>query len=181
MDKLFDQKIPLALWSIIEDMYSGLTTRVKWKGELSNTYPVLQGVREGGILSTHLYKIFVQDLLLELEENSLGYHLDNVYIGTPTSAADVVFIERDSNNLQIMINVTSRYAKQHYHKINPLKTRILDCSKHPSIDECWEMNGIYIKLSYSAVHLGVTRSGIKEVELNIEERIKCARRTKHGL
>jgi hypothetical protein len=43
-------------------MYSGLTTRVKWKGELSNTYPVLQGVREGGILSTHLYKIFVQDL-----------------------------------------------------------------------------------------------------------------------
>jgi hypothetical protein len=54
-------------------MYSGLTTRVKWKGELSNAYPVLQGVREGGILSTHLYKIFVQDLLLELEENTLGY------------------------------------------------------------------------------------------------------------
>jgi hypothetical protein len=51
---------------IIDVMYSGLTTRVKWKGELSNTYPVLQGVRQGGILSTHLYKIFVQDLLLEL-------------------------------------------------------------------------------------------------------------------
>ena len=39
--------------------------------------------------STHLYKIFVQDLLLELEENSLGYHLGNVYIGTPTCADDV--------------------------------------------------------------------------------------------
>ena len=109
MDKLFDQAIPLALWSIIDDMYSGLTTRVKWKGELSNTYPVLQGVtvRQGGILSTHLYKIFVQDLLLELEENSLGYHLGNVYIGTPTCADDVAIIERDSNNLQIMINVIS--------------------------------------------------------------------------
>jgi hypothetical protein len=111
MDKLFDQAIPLALWSIIDDMYSGLTTRVKWKGELSNTYLVLQGVRQGGILSTHLYKIFVQDLLLELEENSLGYHLGNVYIGTPTCADDVAIIERDSNNLQIMINVISRYAK----------------------------------------------------------------------
>ena len=42
MDNLFDQKITLALWSIINDMYSGLTTRVKWKGEVSNTYPVLQ-------------------------------------------------------------------------------------------------------------------------------------------
>jgi hypothetical protein len=89
MDKLFDQQIPLALWFIIDDMYSGLTTRVKWKEELSNTYPVLQGVRQGGILSTHLYKIFIQDLLLELEENSLGYHLGNVYIGTPTCADDV--------------------------------------------------------------------------------------------
>ena len=28
MDKLFDPKIPLVLWSIIDDMYSGLTTRV---------------------------------------------------------------------------------------------------------------------------------------------------------
>ena len=51
---LFDQKITLALWSIIDDIYSGLATRVKWKGELSNTYPVLQGIRQGGILSTHL-------------------------------------------------------------------------------------------------------------------------------
>jgi hypothetical protein len=130
MDKLFDQKIPLAMWSIIDDMYSGLTTRVKWKEELSNTYPVLQGVRQGGILSTHLYiyiyKIFVQDLLLEMEENSLGYHLGNVYIGTPTCADDVAFIERDSNNLQIMINVISRYAKQHHYKINLLKIKIYE-------------------------------------------------------
>jgi hypothetical protein len=135
MDKLFDQQTLLAMWSIINDMYSDLTTRVKWKGELNNTYSVLQGVRQGGILSTHFYKIFVQYLLLELDENSLGYHLGNVYIGTPTCADDVAFIERDSNNLQIMINVISRYAKQHHYKINPLKTRIHDCSKHPSVDE----------------------------------------------
>jgi hypothetical protein len=38
------------------------------------------------------------------------------------------------------------------------------------------MNGIEIKPSDSAVHIGVTRSRIKEVELNID-----ARRTKHGL
>jgi hypothetical protein len=49
-----------------------------------------------------------------------------------------------------MINVISRYAKQHHYKINLLKTRILDRSKHPSVDECWEMNGIDIKPSDSA-------------------------------
>ena len=54
-------------------MYSGLTTRVKWLGELSESFPVLQGVRQGGILSTHLYKMFVKDLLLELENAAVGY------------------------------------------------------------------------------------------------------------
>ena len=43
------------------------------------------------------------------------------------------------------------------------------------------MNGIEIKPSDSAVHIGVTRSGIKEVELSIDERIMCARRTKYGI
>ena len=111
----------------------------------------------------------------------MGYHLDNVYIGTPTCTDDVAIIERDSNNLQIMINVISRYAKQHHYKINSLKTRILDCSKHPSVCECWEMNGTDIKPSDSSVHLDVTRSGIKDIELSIEKRIKCVRLTKYSL
>ena len=78
------------------------------------------------LICIYIYKIFVQDLLLEMEENSLGYHLGNVYIGTPTCADDVAFIERDSNNLQIMINVISRYAKQHHYKINLLKIKIYE-------------------------------------------------------
>jgi hypothetical protein len=55
-----------------------------------------------------------QDLLLEMEENSLGYHLGNVYIGTPTCANGVAFIERDSNNLQIMINVISSPKRPYF-------------------------------------------------------------------
>jgi hypothetical protein len=61
-------------------MYSGLTTRVKRLGELSESFPVLQGVRQGGILSTHLYKMFVEDLLLDLANASVGFHLGNIYI-----------------------------------------------------------------------------------------------------
>jgi hypothetical protein len=53
LDKLLDKQIHPILWTLIKDMYSGLTTRVEWLGELSESFPVLQGVRQEEILSTH--------------------------------------------------------------------------------------------------------------------------------
>jgi hypothetical protein len=89
LDKLIDKSMHPTLWLIIKDLYSGLTSKVKWAGELSESFDILQGVRQVGILSTHLYKIFVQDLLLELESQCLGFQLRDIYIGTPTCADDI--------------------------------------------------------------------------------------------
>jgi hypothetical protein len=47
LDKLIDQSIHPTLWLIIKDLYSGLTSKVKWAGELSESFDILQGVRQG--------------------------------------------------------------------------------------------------------------------------------------
>ena len=46
LDKLIDQSIHPTLWLIIKDLYSGLTSKVKWAGELSESFDILQGVRQ---------------------------------------------------------------------------------------------------------------------------------------
>ena len=56
LDKLYDTGIHPALWSIINDMYLGLTSKVKWLGGLSDSFEINQGVGQGGILSSVLYK-----------------------------------------------------------------------------------------------------------------------------
>ena len=83
LDKLLDIEKHPTIWLLIKNMYEGLTTKVKWMGGLSDSFQVKQGVRQGGVLSTHLYKLFLQDLLLELEHNAIGLHLGNIYVGTP--------------------------------------------------------------------------------------------------
>ena len=112
LDKLLDEQIHPILRTLIKDMYSGLTTRVKWLGELSESFPVLQGVRQGGILSTHLYKMFVENLLLELENAAVGFHPGNIYVGTPTCtcADDIAFTETNKYNLQVMLNVIHTFV-----------------------------------------------------------------------
>ncbi|CAC5411757.1 unnamed protein product [Mytilus coruscus] len=69
MDKALDQNIHPTYWKILTELYDGLSSKVKWMDGLSEPFKIKQGVRQGGILSTHLYKIFVQDLLVENKEN----------------------------------------------------------------------------------------------------------------
>ncbi|VDH88744.1 Hypothetical predicted protein [Mytilus galloprovincialis] len=105
LDKLLDRGTHPDIWLLIKDFYSCLTSKVKWQGEFSDSFNIQQGVRQGGFLSTHLYKIFVEDLLKELEENSLGFILGTIYCGAPTCADDVALLSSNPEELQVMLNI----------------------------------------------------------------------------
>ena len=66
MDKLYHQGVNLEFWDVIVNLYQGLTSTVKWHGDTSLSFSINQGVRQGGVLSTHLYKFsfnsFVQTI-----------------------------------------------------------------------------------------------------------------------
>ncbi|CAC5387799.1 unnamed protein product [Mytilus coruscus] len=180
MDKAFDQNIHPTYWKILTELYAGLSSKVKSMDWLSEPFKIKQGVRQGGILSTHLYKIFVQNLLVELEQNSLGYHLGDIYVGATTCAYDIAFISNNEYEFQIMVNVIDSYAKEHHYKIHPTKIEIIDCSKHKS-NYNWTMGGKIVKTTDCSEHLGIKRTDGKEYNFNIKERIQTARRTKYAL
>ena len=56
LHKLYYDRIRDADWLIIKDLYTDMSTKIKWNGELSRKFPILQGVRQGGILSAGHYK-----------------------------------------------------------------------------------------------------------------------------
>ena len=54
-------------WLLLNDMYTDLTSRVKWEVSLSNPIIIKQGVRQGGVLSTSHYKRYNNPLLIEVD------------------------------------------------------------------------------------------------------------------
>ena len=64
--KLIQRGIPLCILNLIIYWYSNLTSIVKWKGAFSFSFSVGSGVRQGGVLSPHLFAIYVDDLILAL-------------------------------------------------------------------------------------------------------------------
>ncbi len=181
LDKLYHQNIHPDLWLIVKEMYKGLTARVKWKNGLSSSYSVKQGIRQGGVLSTHFYKTYINDLLSELEHHKIGMQIGNTYVGSPCCADDVALLSCDENELQIMLNVASRYATHHRYNLHPIKSKVVSQYNSKNNDTSWTLGDNIIHCQDRTEHLGLLRTSNKENDLNIRERISLARRTLYSL
>ena len=67
-------------WLLLKDLYTDMTSKVKWDGYLSSPFIIRQGVRQEGILSAFHYKRYNNSVLIEVEERFTGarigtYHL----------------------------------------------------------------------------------------------------------
>ena len=124
------------------------------------------GVRQGGVLSTHLYKIFVEDQILELEDKALGFVLGNIYVGATAVADDMAYLSSTPEMLQLMLGVGYRYSRQHHFKIHPTKTKIVEHNfgKKQS-DYTWTLGDTQIMSSEETTHLGLKRTNSNECEL----------------
>ena len=67
LDKLYQKNIQDTSWLVIKDLYQDLSSRVKWASGISDSFPINQGVRQGGILSTGLYKVNIDEASKNLE------------------------------------------------------------------------------------------------------------------
>lgn len=184
LDKLYHSGANLHIWKLVKGMYEDLSSRVKWQGNMSDSFPILQGVKQGGILSTHLYKLYINDLLLILEENNLGKHIGTHYSGCPTCADDLSLLSECNYEFQTMLNITHQYACKHRYTIHPEKSVTITKGRNKKISELENsltLGENPITIADSTKHLGLIRSVKQESRLNIMERISLARRTLYML
>jgi hypothetical protein len=77
-------------------------------------FNIKQGVRQGGVLSTHLYKSYINDLPLELEKRGLGLTIGLEYCGSPLCADDIVLMSTDDEDIQTSkVSPKVAYGVQH--------------------------------------------------------------------
>ena len=118
LEKLY-YEVPPEIWKVIQDLYSDMSSQVKWNGFTSKNFNIKQGVRQGGVLSTHLYKSYINDLPLQLEKRGLGLTIGLEYCGNPLCADDIVLMSTDDEEIQTMLDIAYKYSCQHRYNIHP--------------------------------------------------------------
>ena len=174
------------LWNIVDELYSKMSSRIKWQGECSESFTVNQGVRQGGILLTSLYKMYVNPLQEDLKRYALGVHIGTIYTGCLVVADDFLLLSNCPEELQLMFNLVKGYAGAHRYKIHLLKTTLVSrvstrTSRIKDNDRKWNMGDNIVTENSKTEHLGIIRSSNGENAINIQKRTKLARRTLYSL
>jgi hypothetical protein len=68
--KLFVDGVDLKCWKLTQQCYKGMTSKVKWKDNMSEEFKIYQGVPQSGVLSPDLYKIYINDLIKSVEDSN---------------------------------------------------------------------------------------------------------------
>jgi Reverse transcriptase (RNA-dependent DNA polymerase) len=114
---------------VLRSMLSACKRRVVVGGESSEQFEPTVGLPQGAVLSPLLYALFINGLAVELKELELGVDVFGRRVSILLYADDIVLIADSPEQLQQMLDHTSRYARQWQFRFNtkPGKSDVVVC------------------------------------------------------
>ena len=171
-EKLAERKLPPIYLRLLLVMYMTQTAKVKWEGTVSDAFSVLNGVKQGAVLSAILFCIYIDDLLKELRRNRDGCWINGSFVGIIVYADDIALLSPSVDGLQNMINTCSRYAKSHnlafstHENPKKSKTKCLAFQRKKKDIRKMTLNDKELPWVNSVKHLGSTITDNKACRMN---------------
>ena len=169
--KLMKRNIPLCFLNIIIYWYSNLLSTVKWNDVFSFTFPVRSGVRQGGVLSPHLFTIYLDDLFSILKETKVGCYIMNLFVSAVIYADDICLLAPCRSALQTLLNVCENYGLKWSLTYNPSKSKTMIFGTCKSVKPL-TMYGSELQLVNEVKYLGVTVVSGRTFSINISPTLR---------
>ena len=83
---------------------------VKWANSTSYSFPVANGVRQGGCLSPLLFNVYLDDLLQMLQSTGIGCHVGGCAVNVLAYADDIVVLSPSRGGLQELVKICESFA-----------------------------------------------------------------------
>ncbi|WAR12312.1 LOW QUALITY PROTEIN: POLR-like protein, partial [Mya arenaria] len=182
--RLYQMGIDDKHWSLIESFHQNGSAVVKWKDQFSEKFQINQGVRQGGILSTDLYKAYVNPLLDRLQGTHHGHSIGNIRCAASACADDVCLAARTPDRAQLLLDISTDFANMERYILQPTKSVHIPVTNGKKSDEQkYTINNRDIPTVKKATHLGIirTESLASNQNENIEENLRKTRRASYSL
>ena len=136
--KLWEHGVQGKMWRVIKGMYESSRSAVLLEGEKSEVFDVEQGVAQGCSLSPILFSVFINGLLVAVEQAGLGIELsDGGRVGGLLFADDFVGVSESGEQLQRVIDVVHSYCRKWRLKANVTKSAVMTFGKG-SVEGSWK-------------------------------------------
>ena len=109
------------MWRVIKGMYESSRSAVLLEGEKSEVFNVEQGFAQGCSLSPILFSVFINGLLVAVEQAGLGTELsDGGKVGGLLFADDFVGVSESGEQLQRVIDVVHSCCRKFLSSVSSL-------------------------------------------------------------
>jgi len=155
-------------------MYTDHVTRIVWNGIQSRWFGVLNGVKQGGVMSPILFCVYFDDLLNALVEAKVGCFIGNMFVGVLAYADDVVILAPTASAMRRLLKLCEEYAQTYSVLFNGAKSKCVVCESRSKVkalgfnrDVRFTVNDFVIDIVGSWAHLGHIISADKDDGLDI--------------
>ena len=91
-DIMLELGFPEHIVALLQSLYIDQPAVIRWNGSTTETFPIGKGVRQGCILSPHLFSLYTEYVMREAEIQDLGYNIGGRNISNARYADDTALI-----------------------------------------------------------------------------------------
>ena len=119
---LLSKKIPILIIRWILDSYLRQYVCVMWDSCKSEYFEVYNSAKQGGVISCHLFNLYIDPLLVQLSNSVYGCHIAGVYAGALSDADDLTLLCPSVWGLNEMLKICNKYRLKNNIIFNSKKT-----------------------------------------------------------
>ncbi len=109
---LLEMGLPVYFVRLLSVWYEKQTMHVKWKTQLSKKFTVGNGVQQGSVLFPSFFYIYIENLLIRLQNCGYGGKVGPAFVGCLAYADDVTLISPTLNGTQRMLDICTSFATE---------------------------------------------------------------------
>ena len=136
---LLRKNIPPDIAFFIMFYLSKQTARILWNRTKGLYHNIEKRVRQGGILSPFLFKLYIDEALTEISANEFGCRLGFLRINILAYADDLVLVADNENNLATLYDISNEKMRHLQLAINIVKSKAMIFSQSYHQDETVEL------------------------------------------
>ena len=108
--KKIKAKLPAVVTRVLIYVYEKQYAWVRWGTSKSSEFSIVNGTRQGSVLSPALFSVYIQELLDTLKELGTGCHIGATFLGAVAWADDVLLTAPTRGSMQAMLDACTAFA-----------------------------------------------------------------------
>ena len=136
-------------------LYSNMKAKVKWNGLFSSTFQILNGIKQGGVISPLLFTLYVDILIERVIGSQLGCYVGDKCSSIFLYADDIILLSPSRTALSRMLQICEQFGKEYGLSFNPDKCEVIKFGNWNS-NLNLKLDDKIIKEVNSVKHLGHT-------------------------